>query len=66
MLRSVAGFLAGLRERIVGRAARTHVVSSNDDWTCSMHPDVLMSAPGRCPVCDMKLLPLRRRGPASA
>lgn len=58
--------MAARFEHYGGRVAVTRVVSSNGDWTCSMHPEVLMSAPGRCPVCDMKLVPLRRRGGAPA
>jgi Cu(I)/Ag(I) efflux system membrane fusion protein/cobalt-zinc-cadmium efflux system membrane fusion protein len=28
-------------------------------WTCSMHPDVLQEEPGNCPVCAMKLTPIK-------
>lgn len=61
MLRSAARLLASCRDRFAGRWARTAVISANEDWTCAVHPEVLVPAPGRCPVCDMKLLPLRRR-----
>ncbi|NWJ51367.1 MAG: efflux RND transporter periplasmic adaptor subunit [Bacteroidetes bacterium] len=27
-------------------------------WTCSMHPQIRMSAPGKCPICAMDLIPL--------
>ena len=27
--------------------------------TCPMHPDVVESAPGNCPICRMKLVPVR-------
>ena len=27
-------------------------------WTCSMHPQVRLPAPGNCPICGMKLIPL--------
>lgn len=27
-------------------------------WTCSMHPDVRSDAPGLCPDCNMKLIPV--------
>ena len=27
-------------------------------WTCSMHPEVRLPAPGRCPKCGMTLIPL--------
>ena len=27
-------------------------------WTCSMHPQVRQSEPGKCPICGMDLIPL--------
>jgi len=27
-------------------------------WTCSMHPQIKMSQPGKCPICAMDLIPL--------
>jgi Cu(I)/Ag(I) efflux system membrane fusion protein len=27
-------------------------------WTCSMHPQIRMSEPGRCPICGMELVPI--------
>ncbi|NJM25552.1 MAG: efflux RND transporter periplasmic adaptor subunit, partial [Bacteroidia bacterium] len=27
-------------------------------WTCSMHPNVRQSEPGKCPICGMDLVPL--------
>ncbi len=27
-------------------------------WTCSMHPQIRMHAPGKCPICGMDLIPL--------
>jgi len=27
-------------------------------WTCSMHPQIKMPEPGKCPVCGMNLIPL--------
>ena len=27
-------------------------------WTCSMHPQVRLPAPGACPICGMDLIPL--------
>ena len=29
-------------------------------WTCTMHPSVKMKEPGRCPICAMDLVPVRR------
>ena len=27
-------------------------------WTCSMHPQIRMEKPGKCPICGMALIPL--------
>lgn len=27
-------------------------------WTCSMHPQIRMNRPGRCPICGMELVPI--------
>ncbi len=31
--------------------------SSNEVWTCSMHPSVRSDEPGSCPICGMDLIP---------
>ncbi|MDD4817982.1 MAG: efflux RND transporter periplasmic adaptor subunit [Victivallaceae bacterium] len=28
-------------------------------WTCSMHPQIRMPRPGKCPICHMDLIPLK-------
>jgi Cu(I)/Ag(I) efflux system membrane fusion protein len=34
-------------------------------WTCSMHPQIRMSEPGKCPICGMDLIPLgQNSGPS--
>lgn len=33
------------------------VESSNEVWTCSMHPSVRQDGPGSCPICGMDLIP---------
>jgi Cu(I)/Ag(I) efflux system membrane fusion protein len=30
-------------------------------WTCSMHPQIQLPEPGKCPICFMELIPLKRR-----
>ncbi|MEX1096946.1 MAG: efflux RND transporter periplasmic adaptor subunit [Planctomycetales bacterium] len=37
---------------------RRQVEVSDETWTCSMHPQVRMPQPGRCPICGMTLVPL--------
>src|SRR5689334_21176257 len=44
-------------------------VSVNPDktlYTCGMHPQVIQDHPGNCPICGMKLTPIRKQGNASA
>lgn len=31
-------------------------------WTCSMHPQIRMTEPGKCPICAMDLIPLTQGG----
>ncbi len=31
--------------------------STNEIWTCSMHPQIMNSEPGDCPICGMDLIP---------
>jgi len=31
-------------------------------WTCSMHPQIRMDHPGKCPICAMDLIPLNQGG----
>jgi FtsP/CotA-like multicopper oxidase with cupredoxin domain len=35
-----------------------HPGTTTGTWTCPMHPDVLTVAPGTCPICGMKLIPV--------
>lgn len=30
-------------------------------WTCSMHPQIRQSEPGKCPLCGMNLIPLTKQ-----
>jgi Cu(I)/Ag(I) efflux system membrane fusion protein len=31
-------------------------------WTCSMHPQIRMTKPGKCPICFMDLIPVETTG----
>src|SRR4029450_5946774 len=35
-------------------------------YTCSMHPQVVQDHPGDCPICGMKLVPVRKQPSSSA
>jgi len=28
-------------------------------WTCGMHPQVVQDEPGNCPICGMRLVPVK-------
>jgi len=32
-------------------------IETNQKWTCSMHPQIMQSEPGDCPICGMDLIP---------
>jgi len=63
-------FMAGL---VVGVVVRGYVSPRTDgsattttvapataaEYTCSMHPQIRQSKPGRCPICGMDLIPVR-------
>jgi FtsP/CotA-like multicopper oxidase with cupredoxin domain len=35
-------------------------------WTCPMHPEIIRSEPGTCPICGMKLVPVAEDAAAAA
>jgi len=35
-------------------------------WTCSMHPQIRRTEPGRCPICSMDLVPVEEAGGEAA
>ena len=35
-------------------------------YTCSMHPQIVQDHPGDCPICGMKLVPMRKNTPPAA
>ncbi|MFH1113196.1 MAG: efflux RND transporter periplasmic adaptor subunit [Pseudomonadota bacterium] len=46
------------------RESREHgtVIAATKLWTCSMHPQVRLPNPGKCPICYMDLIPLDTGG----
>lgn len=39
--------------------------AKSEIWTCSMHPQIRMDKPGKCPICAMDLIPVSQSGNAS-
>jgi membrane fusion protein, copper/silver efflux system len=42
-----------------GATATTAETAKDAVWTCSMHPQIRMPKPGKCPICGMPLVPAR-------
>lgn len=38
-------------------SGHAHAPKAKTEYTCSMHPEVSATAPGRCPKCGMDLVP---------
>ncbi len=66
ILAAIVGLLSGYL--IFGSKEEPHKemhehIDKNDTsqkWTCSMHPQILKSEPGDCPICAMELIPVQR------
>ncbi len=59
----VAGFI--LRGCFISSAPQPQTESSHPQttlWTCSMHPQIKLPEPGKCPICFMDLIPLESGG----
>lgn len=37
-----------------------------DHYTCSMHPSVRSESPGKCPICGMELIPVKKNAAADS
>jgi RND family efflux transporter MFP subunit len=57
-----AAFLAGAISAAPSAATAAEVKTL---YTCGMHPQVIQDHPGNCPICGMKLTPVRKEAGAS-
>jgi Cu+-exporting ATPase len=44
-------------DRFLAPVPASPPVSASGEWTCPMHPEVVRSEPGSCPICGMALEP---------
>ena len=38
-----------------------HKMTTSKKYTCTMHPEVVMNKPGKCPKCGMKLVAMKTK-----
>ena len=54
----IGSFLGGDADRQSVPVAADGKTTKVQVWTCSMHPQIRMPGPGKCPICAMDLIPL--------
>lgn len=57
----IAGIAIGWFIKPSQPSAENHSLESHEGeevWTCSMHPQIRQSEPGKCPLCGMDLIPV--------
>lgn len=59
---SIGWLLFGNRNTKSDADGHLHEHSEKEVWTCSMHPQIKMNEPGKCPLCAMDLIPLKSSG----
>ena len=64
VLAAVGGLLAGyfffgdtFEESRMPEENHNHQMEAGQLWTCSMHPQIMQTEPGDCPICGMDLIP---------
>ncbi len=50
-------FLRQAEATAPARPAAAPAASAGSEWTCPMHPEIVRSRPGSCPICGMALEP---------
>ena len=47
-------------------AINAQETSAKQQYTCGMHPEIVSDEPGYCPICGMKLTPIRKESDSSS
>ena len=47
-----------ISDDVNGHSHPAGVATEPTTWTCSMHPQIKLPSPGKCPICFMDLIPL--------
>jgi len=62
----IVACVAGLVTFFVGCSKSDSNAKPKTLYTCGMHPQVVQDHPGNCPICGMKLTPIRKEGGSAA
>lgn len=46
------------------KTVESEASAKKEQWTCSMHPEIIRDQPGNCPICGMTLIKKEQKGPA--
>jgi len=55
----MGAFLLGACQGKKKEQASAIAMKSDTMYTCSMHPQVMQDRPGKCPICGMRLIPVK-------
>jgi len=66
LLTLIVACVAGLSTFFVGCSKSDSNATAKTLYTCGMHPQVIQDHPGNCPICGMKLTPIRKSPGATA
>jgi RND family efflux transporter MFP subunit len=61
-----AGILIGKKSPVSGESAQGTVSPGKQLYSCGMHPEIIRDKPGNCPICGMKLTPLKSTAAVAA
>jgi len=56
----VGGSVVLLANRLSNGGSDSAAAASGQIWTCSMHQQVRLPKPGKCPICSMPLIPVNQ------
>ncbi len=52
--------LSGCTKSVPVNSSSSHSHSSEETYTCPMHPEIRQNKPGNCPICHMKLVKVEK------
>lgn len=59
LIGAAGGFLIGKKSSGPDEMVPTGEIAGKQLYSCGMHPDIIQDEPGNCPICGMKLTPIK-------